>query len=51
MTRAHTRCWWTWPLGHKWVKTVRHDSPFLVCTKCGKESDYNIRWWGLGPIS
>ena len=39
MTSAHARCFWSWPLGPKWVKTVRNDATFLVCKKCGKEAD------------
>jgi hypothetical protein len=37
--RTHWRCFWTWPFGHKWVRTVRAGTSFLVCTRCGKESD------------
>jgi hypothetical protein len=45
----HVRCLWTWPFGHKWVKTVRNRETFLVCTRCGKEVDTGkTHWWGIG---
>jgi hypothetical protein len=55
MNMKHVRCLWTWPFGHRWVKTVRNEATFLVCTRCGKEADADkTRWWIIGggsPLS
>jgi hypothetical protein len=48
MNAKHVRCLWTWPFGHKWVKTVNQET-FLVCTRCGKEEDTGkTQLWGIG---
>ena len=47
MNAAHIRCLWTWPFGHRWVKTEKAGVQFLVCRRCQKESDLR-KWKWMG---
>jgi hypothetical protein len=28
-------------LGHRWRKSYSHGTPFLLCTRCGKEGEWD----------
>ncbi len=34
---ASVRCYWRWPVGHRWTVRERHGDLVLRCVKCGKE--------------
>jgi len=34
---ASVRCYWRWPVGHRWTARERHGDLVLRCVKCGKE--------------
>ena len=41
----HVRCLFTPWFGHRWMKTEKAGVQFLVCRRCGKESDVGKSDW------
>jgi hypothetical protein len=40
---AQWRCFWSWPLGHKWERVTEGNAAWDKCIECGKSKGAAFR--------